>query len=126
MNNHTALFIPPGTVSKLFAEAVADDIIIYRDHAHHPALKVVAAPWRYSLVAKLEKAGKQGTGKPYDLDDAVEYLHQLIEKEKHKKPVKRSVLEGWAHEFDLSVTKDKIDELEKRYKAKYHRVGIAD
>ncbi|KAG2071449.1 hypothetical protein BDR04DRAFT_1231081 [Suillus decipiens] len=72
MNNHTALFIAPNTMTNIYNEAIRDGVVIF----NKPGLKVVAAPWTYCLVAKLEKAGKRGNAKSYDMSDAAQYLIQ--------------------------------------------------
>ncbi|KAG1792536.1 hypothetical protein EV424DRAFT_1336413, partial [Suillus variegatus] len=72
MNNHTALFIAPNTKTNLHNEAISDGAVIFDE----PGLQVLAAPRMYCLVAKLEKAGKRGNAKSYDMSDASQYLIQ--------------------------------------------------
>ncbi|KAG1887665.1 hypothetical protein F4604DRAFT_1718011 [Suillus subluteus] len=60
------------SAAKTMQLAIRDGVVIF----DKPGLKVVAAPWMYCLVAKLEKAGKRGNAKSYDMSDAAQYLIQ--------------------------------------------------
>ncbi|OAX38566.1 hypothetical protein K503DRAFT_651846, partial [Rhizopogon vinicolor AM-OR11-026] len=55
--------------NKIYAEAISDGVVVFDGLG----LKVLAAPWVYSLVAKLEKASKSD-GKSYDMQDAAQYI----------------------------------------------------
>ncbi|KAL6301013.1 hypothetical protein BKA93DRAFT_696654, partial [Sparassis latifolia] len=92
LNNHTALFIEEGTIKELYDEAVTQNDLVF----NKPGLKVYAAPWRYALAAKLDRLAKAGA-RPYDMDDAVEYLAHLIQK--RGSAVKRAELKDWAGKF---------------------------
>ena len=117
LNNHTALFIDANQIGALYDEAVKDNIVVFQK----TGLKVVAAPWRYSLVAKMEKAGK-GTAKPYDIKDAAAYLRRLIAA--RKTPVKVSELKAWATEYKATISNANIDRVAGEYKETYGTDGI--
>jgi hypothetical protein len=119
LNNHTALFIDNDRINSLFAEAVNDNTIIFKK----PGLTVLAAPWRYCLVAKLDKAGKSGA-KAYDIDDAAAYLHELVKKTSG--PVTKAKLRMWAKEFNISLSEGPIGKLATTYQAKYGKAGVID
>ncbi|KAF8068950.1 hypothetical protein FPV67DRAFT_1098175 [Lyophyllum atratum] len=119
LNNHTVLFMDDAMVKALFEEAVHQNVPVFVD-SKLTGLKVLAAPWRYSVMAKLEKVGKgPGVSKSYDMSDAAAYLHQAIEKRPGKAPVKTSEIHAWAKEFKVTVKDADIEKLAKEYKAKY-------
>jgi len=117
LNNHTALFIDANKIEALYNEAIKDNIVVF----DKTGLKVLAAPWRYSIVAKVEKAGK-ATAKPYDIKDAAAYLHKLIAV--RKTPVKVSELKAWATEYKASISDVNIDKVAEEYKTTYKTDGI--
>ncbi|KIM46940.1 hypothetical protein M413DRAFT_16501 [Hebeloma cylindrosporum] len=119
LNNHTALFINADKIESLYDDAIKDNIVVFKK----PGLTVLAAPWKYSLVAKVEKAGK-GTAKPYDIKDAAGYLHQLIQAKKKKEPVKESELKAWATEYRATISQADIDKVAAEYKKQYAQDGI--
>ena len=119
LNNHTALFIDNDRINSLFLEAVNDNTIIFKK----PGLTVLAAPWRYCLVAKLDKAGKSGA-KAYDIDDAAAYLHELVKQTSG--PVTKAKLQVWAKEFNVSLAEGPVSRLATTYKAKYGTAGVTD
>ncbi|KAG0707877.1 hypothetical protein DFH29DRAFT_893913 [Suillus ampliporus] len=105
MNNHTALFIPPNTMNNIYNEAIRDNVIVF----NKPGLKVVAAPWMYCLVAKLEKAGKAGNSKSYDMSDAAQYLMQ--ESRRCKAKIKVADIQAKATEYGVTIQAAKVAEL---------------
>ncbi|KAH7906579.1 hypothetical protein BJ138DRAFT_617829 [Hygrophoropsis aurantiaca] len=119
LNNHTAVFIEEGTIKSLYDEAIQQNEVVFSAPG---TLTVYAAPWRYALAAKLDRLAKPGA-RPYDINDAVDYLSKLIAK--RGTAVKRSELEQWAKEFKFTVpTKQLIDQLADEYKKKTHKDGI--
>jgi hypothetical protein len=111
------LFIDANKIEALYNEAIKDNIVVF----HKTGLTVLAAPWKYSLVAKVEKAGK-GMAKPYDINDAAAYLHRLIEVK--KTPVKESELKAWATEYKATISDANIDKVAAEYKKTYKKDGI--
>lgn len=77
-NNQTTLFIPPDIRQRLTYEAFEQDYNVFLEGG----LRVLAAPWQYALVSKLDRIAA-GAWKGYDPEDAAIYLHQyLIHKNK--------------------------------------------
>lgn len=105
MNNHTALFIAPDTKTSLYNEAIRDGVVIF----DQPGLKVVAAPWMYCLVAKLEKAGKRGNAKSYDMSDAAQYLIQ--ESKRRGAKIKVADIEAKAKAYGIKIQEAQMKEL---------------
>ncbi|KAG1795393.1 uncharacterized protein HD556DRAFT_1442236 [Suillus plorans] len=105
MNNHTALFIAPNTKTNLYNEAISDGVVIFDE----PGLKVLAAPWMYCLVAKLEKAGKRGNAKSYDMSDASQYLIQ--ESKRRGAKIKVADIEAKAIAYEAKIQEGQIKEL---------------
>ncbi|KAF8907781.1 hypothetical protein CPB85DRAFT_1192865, partial [Mucidula mucida] len=92
LNNHTAAFIEEPLIKKLYEEARQQNVIIFDRNG----LTVYAAPWRYALLAKMDRLGTVSKAKEYDLGDAVAYLHEIVH---GASPVAQDRLEFWAGEF---------------------------
>jgi len=119
LNNHTVVFIEEGTINDLYAEAIQQKAIVFSAQG----LTVYAAPWVYSMMAKLDRAAKPGA-KSYDVTDAVDYLDRAI-KLRGGQAVKKSELKAWATKYKLTVpTEALIEKVNKAYKAKYGKDGI--
>ncbi|KAG2097050.1 uncharacterized protein F5147DRAFT_816968, partial [Suillus discolor] len=104
-NNHTALFIAPNTKTNLYNEAISDGVVIFDE----PGLQVLAAPWMYCLVAKLEKAEKKGNAKSYDMSDASQYLIQ--ESKRRGAKIKVADIEAKAIAYGAKIQEAQIKEL---------------
>ncbi|KAG1741541.1 uncharacterized protein EDB91DRAFT_333994 [Suillus paluster] len=105
MNNHTAIFIPADTMNNIYNEAIRNNVVVF----NKPGLKVVAAPWMYCLVAKLEKAGKAGNSKSYDMSDAAQYLMQ--ESRRCNAKIKVANIHAKAVEYGVKIQAAKVVEL---------------
>jgi len=119
LNNHTVVFIEEGTINDLYAEAIQQKAIVFTAQG----LTVYAAPWVYSMMAKLDRAAKPGA-KSYDLTDAVDYLDRAI-KLRGGRAVKKSELKTWATHYKLTVPSEAlIERLNNGYKAKHGKDGV--
>jgi hypothetical protein len=105
MNNHTALFITSDAKTNIYNEAIRDGVVIF----DKPGLKVVAAPWMYCLVAKLEKAGNRGNAKSYDMSDASQYL--IEESKRRGAKIKVADIEAKAKAYGVKIQEAQIEQL---------------
>ena len=94
INNKTSLFIPAQLREELLAEALQQDYEVFSA----PGLRVLAAPWGYALMAKLDRMAGGGA-KPYDSTDATTYLRQYI-----------------LHRRVRNVSFETIEQLSRRYR----------
>jgi hypothetical protein len=107
-------------INLLFEEAHKENRTVFK----HPGLTVLAAPWRYALITKLDRLMKTGH-KAYDLSDATTYLHEHISHHCEKKPVPHTDLKKWAGEFKCTVPSDDLcKRLGDGYKEKFGCVGV--
>ncbi|KAI0768156.1 hypothetical protein BD413DRAFT_605616 [Trametes elegans] len=119
LNNHTVIFVQEAQIVALYAEALQQNVPLF----HAPGLRVLAAPWRYALIAKLDRLMKPGP-KPYDLTDAVAYLGQIVSRA--RQPVQRATLHAWAAEFRCTPPNEALVlRVSAEYLARYQHVGIA-
>ncbi|TFK54710.1 hypothetical protein OE88DRAFT_1653170 [Heliocybe sulcata] len=119
LNNHTVVFIQEEQIAALYREAQTQRAVVFSA----PGLTVLAAPWRYALVTKLDRLMKPGA-KPYDLSDAVTYLHEIVQKT--QQPVPRGRLQEWANEFKCTVADSSLTQsLADAYQKKYEHAGLS-
>ena len=77
LNNATQLLMPRDVQQSLAAAAFEQNVIIHRYVGQGGGLIVYAAPWSYAFCGKLNRLCEDNP-RPYDLSDAVEYLHQYL------------------------------------------------
>ncbi|KAH7357099.1 hypothetical protein BKA65DRAFT_393875, partial [Rhexocercosporidium sp. MPI-PUGE-AT-0058] len=71
--NKPILFIPKNLRAKLVAQSLEQTYTVFST----PGLRVIAAPWSYALLTKLDRMAGGG-GKPYDPKDATNYLRRYL------------------------------------------------
>lgn len=79
-NNQAMLFVEADTRQALYYDAMRQNYTVFQAGA----LKLIAAPWVYGFVSKLDRI-IAGTWKDYDPEDAAIYLHQHLATKKAKK-----------------------------------------
>jgi len=120
LNNHTAVFMQESDINALYEEAKTQNTPIFKE----TGLTVLAAPWRYAMTTKLDRLMKTGA-KPYDLADAVTYLHQIVSAP-HGQPVPQANLLQWASDFKCTQpSPELIQRLAAAYVAKYSSPGLS-
>jgi hypothetical protein len=96
-------------IGDLYAKARTQDIIIFQK----PGLTVYAAPWDYALCTKLDRLSKPGPA-PYDMDDAVTYLGNIIEMQGSS--VMRQELETWIRMYHLAIPLELLRALNEQFR----------
>ncbi|KAJ3496982.1 hypothetical protein NLG97_g2253 [Lecanicillium saksenae] len=102
LNTETGMWMPDPIHQQLTSAAMTQNIKVFE----MPGLTIYAAPWSYAFsikVSRLLTGGDQA--RPYDLDDAVTYLHEHI-RNHGDQPVRMSAAVGWAKNFRLESTPD--------------------
>ncbi|QLI69228.1 uncharacterized protein G6M90_00g054590 [Metarhizium brunneum] len=67
-------------------------------------LTIYAAPWAYAFSAKVNRILAGGDqARPYDLDDAVSYIHEYI-RAHGDQPVPTATALDWARQFNHEST----------------------
>lgn len=105
-------------VPQLVEEAINQRDIVFRA----PGLTVFAAPWYYAFIAKVGRLS-YGTGRTYDADDAVAYLHQHISKHGGR-PVPLKTIKQWGTMFKRAVSEDVLRDIDQRYQRRHGSHGI--
>lgn len=118
-NNRTIFFIPKDKRSVLTEAALRQREVIFMA----PGLTVLAAPWQYSFCCKLDRLAGGGlhSARHYDLDDAVEYLHQYMTTN-NVTQIPKDTVQGWFEQYSLRWTKNNDDFLEQigtKHQAKF-------
>lgn len=104
-------------MSSLYAEAQETGVTIFKQ----PGLVRLAAPWRFALMAKLDRISTKKS-KAYDLDAAITYLHQMV---KTSGKVEKSAFAQWAQEFHVIPPEDDLlDRLRNGYADCYGTEGL--
>ncbi|WEW61740.1 hypothetical protein PRK78_007234 [Emydomyces testavorans] len=103
-----------GKVPRLIAEARAQNIVIF----HVSGLKVLAAPWNYALVKKINRIISP-LPKKYDINDAANYLNEYIKKNGNR-PVHVRQIREWGRIYEAEVPDWALQKVNKEY-SRYHR-----
>lgn len=100
-NNHTILFIPLEQRGILTKQAFALRETIFSA----PGLTVLAAPWEYAFCCKVDRLAGSGTNtaRPYDQDDAVQYLARYLSTRRLTK-VSKEAVQSWFAQYKLRWT----------------------
>lgn len=91
-----------------------------------PGLRVLAAPWDYAFCAKLDRISgstELGTRKPYDLTDAVAYLHRYLAT-KRKRSVTITELEQRAAHYGTTIAAGVLDQVNGEFRRRHGWVPI--
>ncbi|KAL8725984.1 MAG: hypothetical protein Q9166_007019 [cf. Caloplaca sp. 2 TL-2023] len=118
LNNSTTLFLPSHLQNELGQEAIIQNEVVFQA----PGLTVLAVPWRYALCAKLERMGKP-TRRPYEIDDAVTYLHRHIVAHGGR-AVPLPDLQSWGNHYQAAVASGPAQEVDEKYRQIHGQDGI--
>lgn len=117
-NNKTMLFIPPNLREALVAESFQQNYTVFNARG----LRVVAAPWGYSLVAKLDRMAGGG-GKLYDPADAANYLYEYLRYIKRASITSQQV-QVLAQKYRANVTRRDMSSVNDRFRDRFGTSGI--
>lgn len=97
-NNRTIFFIPMEKRSTLTEEAFRQHDVVFTA----PGLTILAAPWHYAFCCKIDRLAGSGLydSRPYDQDDAVQYLSQYLAKT-HLATVSKQTVQTWFEQYSL-------------------------
>lgn len=121
LNNEMILWLPPLVHRSLTDAALAQNTVIFQQ----PGLKIVAGPWSYMLVAKLNRLSMD-TRRGYDLSDAVSYLREHVTLVSGGRPITRQSIEKMTADAGLSKGSVLVlRSVNDAYKQKYRSTGIS-
>ncbi|KAI9842912.1 MAG: hypothetical protein M1837_006744 [Sclerophora amabilis] len=115
LNNRTFHFIPPDQRRALTREAFDQHERVF-DRA---GLKLLAAPWPYAIVAKLDRIAG-GNPHPYDISDASGYLYRYLGN-RRLSAIPASTIRQWVRIYHLKVRDTEIRLLARDYEQRYRR-----
>ncbi|KAK8138100.1 hypothetical protein PG984_001480 [Apiospora sp. TS-2023a] len=91
-----------------------------------PGLTIFAAPWHYAFTAKISRIMTGGDqARPYDMDDALTYIHEYIQAHGNR-PVPIATVLQWSTKFRHEVTEDILrDRVNREYRSRYGTAAFA-
>ena len=102
LNTENQMWMSPTLHRELTNEATQQNVVVF----NNPGLKILAAPWYYAFSSKISRLLTGGNqSRPYDLADAVRYLHRVI-MEHGGRLVSVATIEGWARRFRHSTSRN--------------------
>lgn len=116
VNTETQQWMPGPTHAELTAAAVQQNVVVFNGDG----LTIYAASWAYAFSAKINRILTGGDQRrPYDLEDAVFYIHQYIRRHGNR-PVQVQRALGWArkyhHQSNENILRNRVDpEYRRRY-----------
>ncbi len=118
LNTETQMWMPGPVHQQLTSAAMKQNVKVF----DMPGLTIYAAPWSYAFSAKINRLLTGGDQtRPYDLDDAVSYVHEYI-KSHGGQPVNTSIAIGWARHFRHESTPEFLrTRVNQAYRRQYGR-----
>ncbi|OBT73160.1 hypothetical protein VF21_07906 [Pseudogymnoascus sp. 05NY08] len=87
-------------------------------------LTVLAPRWSYAFMVCVDRLSS-GVGRPYDMGNAVLYMHQYIKTGKHKLIPILGIMK-WGEGYGLHVTLGVLRQVKKQYLQHYEREAISE
>ncbi|PNS13968.1 hypothetical protein CAC42_6481 [Sphaceloma murrayae] len=121
LNTETQMWMSGTLHRELTLGAREQDVVVFRG----AGLEILAAPWEYAFSAKISRLLTGGSQvKPYDLDDAVVYIHQFL-RTSRANHVSVATAMAWSKSFHTEMTSDiLLNRVNKAYQQKYGAVAF--
>lgn len=121
LNTETQMWMPGPLHQELTAGAKQQNVKVYDGSG----LTILAAPWEYAFSAKISRIMTGGAqARPYDLADAITYIHQYIRGHGNR-PVPVATALGWArryhHETNDNILRVRVNQ---EYRQRYGGVAF--
>ncbi|KAH6628847.1 hypothetical protein F5144DRAFT_604968 [Chaetomium tenue] len=118
LNTETQMYMPGPMHDELTQLARRQNVQVYVGQG----LTIFAAPWEYAFTAKINRILVGGVqARPYDLDDAVTYIHEYIQSHGNQ-PVPMATVLKWARRWHHEVTDDVLrNRVTPEYRRRYGR-----
>jgi hypothetical protein len=117
-NNSTQIMMGRRVQEDLADSAFKQGTVIFQNSG----LRIYAAPWSYAFCGKLNRLCTEAP-RPYDLADAVVYLHEYLQTN-GRQSVSASRVYRWCQGFGKNVTEAVLRSVDKAYRRKYGRTAI--
>ncbi|KAB8356500.1 hypothetical protein FH972_024083 [Carpinus fangiana] len=120
LNNETTLYLGPSLLDRITRLAEVQNEPVFTA----PGLTILAAPWNYAFISKLNRM-QQPEKKDYDPKDAAHYLRRYLQRE-GRDTVKWTEVAQWGIDFGHETIKEADGaEVNEEYKRAY-RVNAID
>jgi hypothetical protein len=118
LNTEVQIWMPGPMHSELTQMARQQNVQVY----HGQGLTILAAPWQYAFTSKISRILLGGDQvRPYDLPDAVTYIHEYIRSHGNR-PVPITTVLGWARRWSHEITEDILrNRVNPEYMRRYGR-----
>lgn len=117
-NNTTQVMMGRQVQRDLANEALYQNAIVYEKIQNGNGLRIYAAPWSYALCGELNRLCAD-VRRPYDVADAVSYLHQYL-RTTGKQSVKKSTIFTWCQNYRKEVNQAVLKEVDDAFYATYN------
>lgn len=116
LNTETQMWMPGPMHDELTQLARQQNVQVYIGQG----LTILAAPWEYAFTAKVSRILVGGVqARPYDLADAVTYIHEYIQLHDNR-PVPIATVLGWARHWHHEITEDVLrNRVNPEYRRRY-------
>lgn len=122
LNNATQLLMGRDVQENLARAAFQQNTIVHQNHGQRGGVVVYAAPWSYAFCGKLNRLC-EANPRPYDIQDAVVYLHEYLATTGHQ-TVRASEVHQWGREYRKKVTDDVLNQVDTLYYQTYSHHAI--
>lgn len=112
--------IRPDVARDVYALSVEQNDVLFSSEG----LTVLAPRWSYAIMVCVDRLSR-GVARPYDIGDAVVYLHQYIKVGKHKLIPIMGIM-NWGQGYDLQVTLKVLRFIKVQYLKHYEREAISE
>jgi hypothetical protein len=121
LNTETQMWMSPTMQRELTEQAIRQNTVVFQQ----PGLTLLAVPWAYAFSAKVSRlVTLSSQARPYDLDDAVHYLSQIVQ-QNGGQPVAVDIVEGWANRYNHTTSASfLLETVNRQYERVYRRPGI--
>ncbi|KAK4186265.1 hypothetical protein QBC35DRAFT_437531 [Podospora australis] len=122
LNTETQMWMPGPIREEITQLARKQGVKVYDGSG----LTILAAPWEYAFTAKINRILTDlEQVRPYDLADAVAYLHEYITRNGNQPVPVSTTVQKWAQRWNLQITQEILrDEVAPEYLERYRRDGI--
>lgn len=121
-NNTTQIMMGRRVQEDLATAAFKQNTIIFQSGDQKGGLRIYAAPWSYAFCGKLNRLCEERP-RPYDLADAVVYLHEHL-RSRNRQSVSAKEVYGWCKAYGKKVTEIVLRRVEEAYYNQYGRRAI--
>ncbi|KAH8592068.1 hypothetical protein B0O99DRAFT_690126 [Bisporella sp. PMI_857] len=121
LNNRVTNLIPRELRPTLVQRALQQNTVVFQQ----PGLTVLAAPWSYSIAAKIDRIFLNRRSGPdaYDEKDVAHYLRAYIQTHSNQ-PVPVHIIQQWARVYGIDAPVDIVRQINAQYRQLFGTDGV--